>query len=465
MRKVKYLLRGRLIFCILFLLAVIAGGIALAVILPQLLAPIAAAERLFALGAALFIANSAIPAESKARKILLLMLPWLGLLLCLFLVKRTPPRKTPTPIRSFEDGTANDISALARQGCGLSGCFTENAEYFPTGRALYDRLLPDLESAEHEILFDFYLLSHGIFLDSVLSILEKKAKTGVDVQLIYDDFGSTFLPKKFPAQLRARGIKAKVFHPIRAFSFRRLNRRDHRKLIVIDRKIAYTGGVNLADEYIGEVIRFGHWKDTGIRLTGEAAERFSALFRGRTSDETEKNGSPCVVFGDTADKRERLGEEIYFRLISSARQTLYLCTPYLAPSEKLLTALKSTARTADVRILIPHIPDKKSVFSLTRSYARELIKAGVQVREYSAGFLHAKNLTSDGKYVLIGSYNLDERSLSYQAECGVFLLDETLCRTVERDFLTSWQTSDRIPKASIGEKITAFFLRLFQPLF
>lgn len=468
MKKVKFFLRGRLISCILLLAALLCGAVALAILLPRLLAPIAVLERVLSFAAALWILGSRLSAQSKSRRIVLLLIPWAGLIFCLFLIQKPSQRKLAPMSREFSDPLSNDISTLSRRGCALAGCYAESVEYFRTGREMFERMIGDLEEAEHEILLDFYLISHGVFFDSVLSILEKKARIGLDVRLVYDGFGCSHLPRKFASELRARGIKTSVFHPVHAFSFRKLNRRDHRKLLVIDRKIAYTGGVNLSDEYIGEIIRFGHWKDSGIRLTGEPAERFAALFRERSADEAEgpqEKGIPCVVFGDKADKSERLGEEILFRIISSAHRTLYLCTPYLAPGEKLLTALISAAGTADVRILIPHIPDKKSVFALSRSYARQLISAGLKVREYTAGFLHAKSLTSDGNYVLIGSYNLDERSLRYQAECGAFLYDETLCRNVDRDFLSAWETSVCVPKAKLKESLTAFFLRLFQPLF
>ena len=465
MRKLRYLLGGRLLPCALLLSLIFAAGIALAVWIPRALAPIAALERLFSFGAALFIAASFLSAESKARRLLLLLIPWIGVLLCLTI--RPPVEFADIPVtRPFDDATANAVSAIAFRGCKLFGCHASDARFFRTGREMYERLLTDLNNAEHEILLDYYILARGTFFDSVLTVLEQKAKSGVDVSLIYDDFGCALnLPRKFAGEMRRRGIKTTVFHPIRAFPFGALNRRDHRKIAVIDRRIAYTGGVNLADEYIGEKIRFGHWKDTAIRLTGEPAERFAALFRGRAAEFTQAEGSPCVVFGDGAQRGSRVGEEIYFRLISATSRKLYLCTPYLAPGEKLSAALKAAAAAgADVRILIPHIPDKKSVFALSRSYARQLKRSGIKVREYAAGFLHAKSLVADGKYAVIGSYNLDERSMRLQAECGVFLVDDTLCREMERDFLSCWETGVSIPKASFKEKIIAFFMRLFSPL-
>lgn len=466
MRVWKRIMSGRLLPCILLLFIFLAAIIALAVFLPRVFAPLAAAERFFSLLLALFIATGRIPAEGKSRRLLLLFLPWIGIatVFTLHSAAKIPPQKALPP---FDDGVVSAISEISYRGCRLTACRAESIEYFPTGRQMRDRLLEDLASAEREILLDYYILSHGVFFDAVLKILEQKAKSGVDVNLIYDDFGCALsLPRNFKTEMLRRGIKTTVFHPMRAIPLGILNRRDHRKLTVIDRKIAYTGGINLADEYIGEKIRFGHWKDCAIRLTGEPAERFSSLFHGREQTKSSTKGDPCVCFGDRARRGIRIGEEIYFRLISAAKDRLYVCTPYLAPSEKLLFALKSAALSGvDVKILIPHIPDKKTVFALTRSYARELQDAGVQIREYTAGFLHAKSLTADGVYSFIGSYNLDERSLWFQAECGVVCKSEELSCEIERDFLSCWETGTALSKAKPQEKITAFLMQLFAPLF
>lgn len=465
-KRMRYLLSGRLLFCALLLLPAFAAGILLAFWLPKALAPIAVAERLFSLGVAVFTVNSRYSCESKTgRLFLLILLPWLGAAICLFLrpvhAKRAKT-DAPPPGPPFRDELMNALSALSFYGCGLSGCRADDARYFPTGREMSESLFTDLERAETEILLDYYILARGKFFDRVLSILERKAQRGVAVKLVYDDFGcAAALPPRFDRELRARGLDAAAFHPVRPFPLGRLNRRDHRKIAVIDRKIAYTGGVNLADEYIGERIRFGHWKDSAVRVTGEAAERFAALFYGECAAVSHRDGIPCVVFGDEAE-RARTGEEILLTLFRAAREKLYLCTPYLAPTERIFDALSCAARAGtDVRVMIPHLPDKKSVFRLTRSYARELEAAGVRVREYTPGFLHAKSAAADGKYVFLGSYNLDGRSLHMQAECGVLLKDETLCAQLERDFLSCWETGQPAGKASFGEKLFAFFFRLF----
>ena len=449
--------------CALLLLLFLAALVPAAIFLPRVLAPIAALERFFSLTVAVFTANKPLPAENKARRLLLLLaLPWLGGIFCLCLKAHTPMPERSTS-RFFDDDVANAVSAISHRG----SCFCESAEYFPDGRNMFERLLLDLKGAKKEILLDYYILARGKFFDSVLAILERKTQDGLQINIVYDDFGcAASLPKNFAKTLRAKGISATIFHPLKAFPIGKLNRRDHRKIAVIDRKIAYTGGINLADEYIGEKIRFGHWKDSAVRLTGVAAERFADLFFEKESaDSALGSGFPCVVFGDRADRSTRVGEEIFFKLISCAAERIFITTPYLAPSEKISAALRSAARAGiDVRLFIPHIPDKKAVFALTRSFARELSAYGVKVREYTAGFLHAKSLVCDGKYAVVGSYNLDERSLHMQAECGVFLRNETLAFDIERDFIACWETGSPVPKATFKEKLTAFFLRLFLPL-
>ena len=329
MRKVRYLLCTRIVLSAAFLACFFAGCAALAIALPSLLLPAAAIERVLSLFAAVFIFGSPAPFEHKARRLfLLLLLPWLGLLLLPFLARAPKPLPLPQEARmpqDTKDETQDDklfaqVSALSFRFCGLGGCGAQAVRYFPTGREMGERLLSDLKAAETEILLEFYLIARGKFFDEILRVLEQKAAAGVKVKLIYDDFGCAgSLSRKFPKELSSRGIETTVFHPLRAFPLKRLNRRDHRKIAVIDRKIAYTGGVNLSDEYIGERILFGHWKDTAVRLEGAPANLFAALVTGEHPEETLcLDGSPCVVFADDTQSDARLGEEIFFRIFSAA---------------------------------------------------------------------------------------------------------------------------------------------------
>ena len=473
MRKFRNFFAGRLFPCALLTLLVLAIGVFLAVTIPRILAPLAAFERIFAAVVAIAVMRSdQLPAVKESKLVLILLLPWTGSFLCLFLW-RTP--RTPLPVCHGSGGTLmEELGALSEKSAGF--CGAEEAQYFPVGSEMRDKFLGDLKRAKTSIFLEYYIVAEGNFFREIFSILREKAGAGVDVRLIVDGFGcSLTLPKRARKRMEDAGIAVRVFRPVRLCGF---NRRDHRKIAVIDGRIAYTGGMNLADEYVGEKIRFGHWKDTAIRVTGGAAQHFLRLFSAtwnRLSPEKplpmsevtpSKAGIPCAVFADAdSAATSRTGVRIFTKIFSRTAHSLFLNTPYLALDKTLSDLLKTAAGTgADVRIMIPHIPDKKAVFVLTRDYARELERTGVKVREYTAGFLHAKSAVMDGKYALVGSYNLDFRSLYIQAEDGVVLKDETLAGELERDFLASWELGTELPKQKFWEKIVCPVLRLFAPL-
>lgn len=453
----------------LLLLFISAGWIALSIWLPRTLAPIALAERLFSFSTGVSVVLSAGLNESKTAKLLLLvLLPWTGAILVL--LWREPNAPAARVSESRANTLTQKIQALTRSFGGFSGCTARSAEYFPTGREMRKRLLCDLERANKTIFLEYYIIERGVFWNDVLAILEQKAKAGVKVKVVFDDFGCCLtLPHNYTKQLKMRGIECRIYRPLRLPS-RAAQQRDHRKLTIIDGDIAYTGGINLADEYIGEKIRFGHWKDTAVRVTGSAARELEGLFLAHWSG-TEQNTPPaecgeipCAVFAD-GNGQTRLGASVHTALIYGAQTRLYLCTPYLAPDETLLSTLKTAAASGtDVRICIPHIPDKKAVFLLSRSYARDLVASGVKVREYTAGFMHAKSVVADGKYCLVSSYNLDFRSMYLQAECGVFLENERLAANMERDFLAVWAASEAVKPARPFERAAGKLMRLFAPL-
>ena len=464
MRKLRYFLCGRLFPCTLLFLVTVGVAAVLAIRLPALLAPVAAAERVFSFGVGIYLFFLPLPAERKLPSLLLLLfLPWVGAIVCLLYRPVTPRRGT----------VSEDSAAWAEE------CKAKEATYFADGQAFYPRFLRDLSEAQHSIYLEYYIIARGIFWGEILSVLEKKAKSGVDVRLIYDDFGSSLtLPRGYAKRLRKKGILSFPFRRLR-FPSRGTGHRDHRKIAVIDGRIAYTGGLNLADEYVGKHIRFGHWKDTAIRITGDAAGKFALLFCQHWNAYAPKGtpplpapqisangeGLPFALVADGTEGGRREGERQLTALTYRARRTAMLCTPYLAPTEGLKHALASAAESGtQVRVLIPHVPDKKAVFLVTRSYARELLRAGVQVREYTAGFLHAKTAVFDGKYAFVGSYNLDFRSLCLQAECGALVADEALCRAMHADFSAMWEDGTPVPAAGAGEKLLAGVLRLFSTL-
>lgn len=483
MRKLRYFLYGRLFPCALLLALFAAAAAILSIYLPRALAPLALAERLFSLGTGIAVVNSSAPSESKTAKlILLLLLPWTGAVVCMPRPFKVPARIPRARSECFRDERFGALGRVCAES-GLNACRAKSAEYFATGGEMLPRYLSDLAGAKKSVYLEYYIVGRGEFWNGVLAILEQKAKEGVDVRLVYDDWGcSLTLPRTYAEELEKRGIKTAVFHRVRPFPFYKLNHRDHRKCAVIDGNIAYTGGINLSDEYIGRKIRFGHWKDSAVRICGEPAREFCVMFahvwnglrpadRINTADMppfSDENGADmpaCIPFCGVPSQDGGVCGRALRKFISSAERTLFIVTPYLAPDEALFSAL-CTAATAgtDVRIMIPHIPDKKTVFLLTRANARKLEKAGVKVREYTEGFLHAKSAVSDGEYSAVSSCNLDFRSLYLQYECGAFFRDRALAEEIERDFLAAWETGTPVKSAARTEKFLCFFLRLFSPL-
>lgn len=477
-RKLRYFIFGRLFPCALILFFTAAGIIALSVYLPVALLPIAAIERFYAFAVCVStLRRKELPETRTAWTLIVLLLPWTGATLRLLKGNPFAKKNNDSACADFYEDAFTIVNAAIR--CGAKPCFAKTAEYFPTGKDFFPRFLADLAEAERFIWLEYYIVERGELWNSVLALLRKKAKEGLDVRLIYDDFGcASTLPKNYANELERFGIQAFPFRKLHAFPLYRLNGRDHRKCAVIDGKTVYTGGINLADEYIGIKIKYGHWKDTAIRLTGEPARVFAEMFAKQwnrhsphgirlSSENPEKGTVRCAAFyDDPAAYYDRVCPKLYRMLISRAEKTLYLCTPYLAANAELIDALTLTAQTGtDVRVMIPHIPDKKSVLFLTRRYARILEKEGVKVREYSCGFLHQKTMTADGKISVVCSYNFDFRSLYLQYECGVLLEDETLTQKTDCDFLSLWEQGVPVPKAGAMEKAVAACINLFSPLF
>ena len=316
------------------------------------------------------------------------------------------------------------------------------ARYFDCGEAMYPQLLADLEQAEKFIFLEFFIVKSGRMWAGVEEILKRKAAQGVDVRLIYDDFGSLLgLPKDFVVRMERHRIRCIPFNPVVPFVSVVMNHRDHRKIVVVDGRVGYTGGVNLADEYINAEERFGRWKDAAIRLEGAAVWNFTVMFLNcwnafRPSETDYTPFAPAgplpasdgVVqpYGDSPLDDEPVAETVYFNILAQAQRYVYIDTPYFSVGEEMLGALKAAAkRGVDVRLLLPGIPDKKLVFRLTRSYYLPLLRAGVRIYEYTPGFLHAKCYVSDDRVAVVGSINMDYRSLFLHFECGALLMDNS----------------------------------------
>ena len=362
-------------------------------------------------------------------------------------------------------------------------------EYFPLGEDCFARMVEELKKAERYIFMEYFIIEDGIMWDTILDILIEKVKEGVDVRVMYDDIGSMFtLPREYASELEKRtGIQCCVFNPFIPILSLRLNNRDHRKILVIDGKVAFTGGINLADEYINKKVRFGHWKDSAILVRGEAAWSMTVMFltlwdytrETDTEDydffrprwETPPKGAGYVQpYTDNPLDGEAVGQSVYLNLINKARRYVYITTPYLIVDDSMNTALCIAAKSGvDVRIMTPHIPDKKVVFEVTRAHYDALLEAGVKIYEYTPGFVHAKNFAVDDKYGTVGTVNMDYRSLFLHFENGVWLCGDPAVRSIKADFLATLEkcqpiTLEQSRALPWWRKAYRAVLRVFAPL-
>lgn len=365
------------------------------------------------------------------------------------------------------------------------------SKYFKIGEEYYKSLLEELEKAEKFIFMEYFIISEGKMWQSILDILERKVKQGVEVRLIYDDFGCIMtLPKNYDKYLEKLGIKCSIFNPANLIFTIIYNNRTHRKITVIDGKVAFTGGINLADEYINEKERFGHWKDTGIMIKGEGVWGFTIMFLNiwkflRKVDENflnykynfvnednilYKNDGYIVPFSDSPLDKEIVSSNVFVNLINSAINYIYINTPYLIIDYEMTSALCNAAKKGiDVRIVTPFIPDKKNVFEVTRSNYQVLIESGVKIYEYKPGFIHAKSFVVDDKYAVIGTINLDYRSLYLHFECGVWVYKSKSILDMKKDYLDTLEkcniyTLEECYSVSTIRKLYRSILQIFAPL-
>lgn len=361
------------------------------------------------------------------------------------------------------------------------------ANYLKIGEEYWVSLLRDLEKARKFIFVEYFIMESGDMWDSVHDILRKKVKEGVEVRVMYDDVGSSFvLPSHYHERLEKEGIKCVAFNRIKPLMALILNNRDHRKIVVIDGKIGYTGGANMADEYINRKVKYGHWKDTGVRIEGDAVWNFTVMFLQlwNAMRFTEDDYSPynykfpkdtfqdgyIQPYGDTPLDKETLGENIYLNIINMAREYVYIYSPYLVLSNEMITSLSLAAkRGVDVRIVTPGIPDKKMVYWLTQSNYSVLIKAGVRILQYTPGFIHAKCFLSDDKIATVGTINMDYRSFYHHFECGTFLYGTSVTEELFADMQEVFKVSEEITEEWIKEHFALNFLvgpvlKLLSPL-
>ncbi len=367
-----------------------------------------------------------------------------------------------------------------------------SVRYFYLGENNYEVLKQELRAAKHFIFMEYFIIKQGEMWDTILSILTEKVKEGVEVRLIYDDFGCAMsVPSRFNKEMEALGIRVVSFNRVLPILSLRYNNRDHRKITIIDGHTGFTGGINLADEYINREERFGHWKDTGIMIKGDAVWNLTVMFLQNWKLETGerwdyKKYIPSVYanelttdtnvrgyvqpYGDTPVDDEIVGENIYLNMINKAKHYVYITTPYLIVDNEIVTALTLAAKSGiDVRIITPGIPDKKMVYMVTQSYYPELVKAGVKIYQYTPGFIHAKTVIVDDRIATVGTVNFDYRSLYLHFECGVWMFDTDTIKDMREDFVETLQvcdevTADELLNVSKWRIYARSLLRLFAPL-
>ncbi|WP_312700248.1 cardiolipin synthase [Sedimentibacter sp.] len=361
-------------------------------------------------------------------------------------------------------------------------------ELLPSGESFFESLIDELKQAEKYIFLEFFIIEEGFMWNTILDVLTDKVKQGVEVRVIYDDVGCLFkLPIRYNKKLESMGIKCCVFNPFLPVMSIRLNNRDHRKIAVIDGKVAFTGGANIADEYINKIEKFGHWRDCAIRIEGDAVWSLTVMFlsvwsylRNVVEDYSSfkpKNNEGEIgccgfvqPFDDSPLDDEHVSEAVYMNLINQAQKYIYIETPYLIADNKMMVALSLAAkRGVDVRILTPHIPDKRYAFAVTRSNYEELLESGVSIYEYTPGFNHGKTFVVDDIYAVVGTINLDYRSLYLHFECGVWLYNTDSVLQVKENTLNALSVSqkvslDKLRNVSEIVKITRTVLKIFAPL-
>lgn len=442
--------------------------------------------------------------------ILILLLPFFGGILYLFAGNKKPAKRmyrrmtaTKDKYLSLLSGCGSDcelkqrnsrvygICRYVRHHSGYPVYSGTQVKYYPVGELMFQDMLEEMKKAEHFIFLEYFIIRPGVMWDAMLEVLVQKANEGVEVRIIYDDMGCVaLLPPKYFKELEALSpnIKCLAFNPVVPILSLVMNNRDHRKILVIDGHTGFNGGINLSDEYINETKPFGHWKDTGVRLKGEAVLNLTEMFMEiwHTFRDTEnkvdivkyspefygmKYESDGFVqpFYDTPLDDEPLSANVYEDIVACASDYVYIFTPYLILDDTMKNQLCLAAkRGVDVRIVTPGIPDKKMIYRLTRANYMPLLKAGVRIFEYTPGFIHAKSFVSDDKVGIVGTINLDYRSLFLHFECGTLMYGCKAVNDLKNDHIKTMEQSREITRENIKEyyRGTMFdaFLRVIAPL-
>ena len=429
------------------------------------------------------IVNRSMSPESKVTWLIVTFVPVFGPLLYLMFGERRLSKKELKQLQelnsiAFHENNGRQlhlqlqetdksaygiINALLHMDSNAEVYDQTDSQFFASGEEMWQQMLKDLKRAEKFIFLEYYIVEEGLMWDSMLEILEEKAAQGVEVKMLYDDIGCMVtLPGDYTVYLRSKGIDAHKFNKVIPRMTVAYNNRDHRKILVIDGQISYTGGINLADEYINHIERFGHWKDSGIRIDGPATQAFTRLFlmnwyinRGEISDfdqyhlenQTRFGSGLCIPYGSGPKPiyKTKVGKIVYQNLINQAEDFVYITTPYLIIDYDLTEDIKNAAmRGVDVRIVTPHIPDKKLIQLVTRGAYPDLLSAGVRIFEYTPGFIHSKQMIVDDRFAAVGTINLDYRSLVHHYENAVLLYKTESIADIRKDFEGIFEQSQEI---------------------
>lgn len=449
------------------------------------IAPIIWVPLVFLISVATVIAivNRSMSPESKVTWLIVTFVPVFGPLLYLMFGERRLSKKELKQLQelnsiAFHENNGRQlhlqlqetdksaygiINALLHMDSNAEVYDQTDSQFFASGEEMWQQMLEDLKRAEKFIFLEYYIVDEGLMWDSILEILEEKASQGVEVKMLYDDIGCMVtLPGDYTVYLRSKGIDAHKFNKVIPRMTVAYNNRDHRKILVIDGQISYTGGINLADEYINHIERFGHWKDSGIRIDGPATQAFTRLFlmnwyinRGEISDfdqyhlenQTRFGSGLCIPYGSGPKPiyKTKVGKIVYQNLINQAEDFVYITTPYLIIDYDLTEDIKNAAmRGVDVRIVTPHIPDKKLIQLVTRGAYPDLLSAGVRIFEYTPGFIHSKQMIVDDRFAAVGTINLDYRSLVHHYENAVLLYKTESIADIRKDFEGIFEQSQEI---------------------
>ncbi len=402
--------------------------------------------------------------------------------------------------REYIPQSQETMEALCRENPGAaslaryirrSGCYPvfdrTAVTFFPLGERKWEEMLRQLEQAEHFIFLEYFIIDEGLMWGKILEILARKAAAGVDVRVLYDgtcEFST--LPHDYPKRLGKLGIRCKMFAPATPFVSTHYNYRDHRKILVIDGHTAFNGGVNLADEYINHIDKFGHWKDTAVMLKGQAVKSFTLMFLEMwglsekvlefdhflsfPARPQEDARGFVLPYGDCPLDNDRVGERVYMDILNRAQRYVHIMSPYLILDDELETALKFAAeRGVQVSLILPGIPDKAAPYSLAKTHYASLLESGVEIFEYTPGFVHAKVFVSDDREAVVGTINLDYRSLYHHFECATYLYGVECIPEIEADFQATLGkcrqvTKETVKQEKLGLKVMGFVLKAIAPL-